>query len=623
MTATIKLTTAQALIRFLDNQYIEIDSNENKFVRGIIGIFGHGNVTGIGEALQTERHKLTFMQGHNEQGMVHTATAFAKQKNRLEIFACTSSIGPGAMNMLAGAATATANRIPVLLLPGEIFSSRQPDPVLQQIEIPTDYTNTSNDCFKPVCRYWDRLNRPEQLMTAALNAFRVLTDPENTGAVTLALPQDVQVESYDYPQEFFKKRVWHLDRKALSLRALSAAATLIKNAKKPLIIAGGGVHYSLAYSTLRTFAKTFGIPVAETEAGKSAMSWKDPLAVGGIGVTGTAAANLLLKDADLIFAIGTRLGDFTTKSKFEFGAKDSQIIHLNVSAFDGLKMDALLLQADAKSGLENLTRALKKLNYKTSQNYQSHVAKLQQAWNTEVDRLYTAKSKHGNCQTAIIGALNNFMDKEDIIVCAAGSLPGDLHRVWRVEIPKTYHMEYAWSTMGYEIAGGLGAKIAAPNKNVYVIVGDGSFIMLHSELLTSIQENQKITIILLDNHGYQCINNLQKSQGCEYYGNDFLTRENKSGLLNGAPLEISFVTLAQSLGAKSYFAKNITEFNQALVAAKKEKVTTLIEIKVDPRSMSNGYESWWRVGVAEVSPKAEVRAAHTEMQNKILKSRKY
>lgn len=607
---TIKLTLAQALIRFLDSQYVELDGVEHKFVQGMMGIYGHGNVTGLGEAIQSQQHNLKFIQGHNEQGMVHAATAFAKQKNRLEIFACTSSVGPGALNMLAGAATATANRIPVLLLPGDVFACRQPDPVLQQIENPADYTNSANDCFRPVSRYWDRLNRPEQLMTAALNAFRVLTDPENTGAVTLSLPQDVQAESYDYPVEFLAKRVWHIDRRLPAERALNEAIALIKNAKRPLIIAGGGVHYSLACEQLRAFAKTFGIPVAETQAGKSAMSWQDAMSVGGVGVTGTAAANLLMRDADLIFAVGTRLGDFTTKSKFEFGAENCRLLHLNVSAFDGLKMGAVCLQADAKIGLANLSDKLQEINYQTSSQYQQEANVLQQRWNAEVDRLYAAVSSKGNNQTAVVGALNNFMAKSDIVVCAAGSLPGDLQRLWRAEVPKSYHMEYAWSTMGYEVAAGFGAKLAAPEQEVYVLVGDGSYLMMHSEIVTSIQENKKINVILLNNYGYQCINNLQKSQGCEYCGNDF-------------GFKIDFASYAKSLGVKSYFAKDLQEFNAALKAAKNEKTTTLITIDVDPRSMTNGYDSWWRVGVAEVSPKAEVNQAYAAMQQKILTVRKY
>lgn len=620
---TIQLTMAQALIKFLDNQYVGIDGQEHKFVKGIFGIFGHGNVTGLGEAIQHEKHQLSFYQGHNEQGMVHAATAYAKQKDRLEIFACTSSIGPGAINMLAGAAVATANRIPVLLLPGDIFACRQPDPVLQQIEVPTDYNITANDCFKPISKYWDRIVRPEQLMTALLNAFRVLTDPVNTGAVTICLPQDVQAEVYDYPVKFFAKRVWHIDRRTLSDRAIDEAINKITKAKSPLIVAGGGVHYSLASQVLRDFASKLSIPVAETQAGKSAMSWLDKMSVGGVGVTGTQAANLLLKEADLILAIGTRLSDFTTNSKHHFGNDNAEILSLNVSAFDSNKMDATLLQSDAKVGLLSLQKALMKENYKTSDTYQAKIDQLKTAWNKEVDKLYSMSCSAGNCQTAILGALNQFMQKNDVIICAAGSLPGDLHRLWRSELPKTYHLEYAFSCMGYEVAAGLGVKMACPKQEVYVIVGDGSYLMLHSELLTSIQEKVKINIILLDNHGYQCIKNLQQSQGCESFGNEFRYREAETRQLSGEVVKVNFHDYAGALGAETFYANNIEEFNTALKAAKQEKHSTLIAINVEPGTMSDGYESWWRVGVPEVSKSKAVLKAHDEMQKNISETKKY
>ncbi len=432
----IRLTMAQALLRFLDAQYVELDGTEHKFVHGVMGIFGHGNVTGIGEALEYGGTGLRYIQGHNEQGLVHAATAFAKQKNRLGIYACTSSIGPGATNMITGAAAATVNRIPVLLLPGDTFADRQPDPVLQQIETPWDYTINANSAFKPVSRYWDRIERPEQLMVAGLNAMRVLTDPVETGAVTLCLPQDTQAEAYDYPESFFAKRIWHLDRRPLHSRQLKEAVALLSQAEKPLIIAGGGVHYSLATETLREFAKTFRIPVCETQAGKSAMSWKDEMSVGGVGVTGTSAANLLVKDADVVLVVGSRLQDFTTASKQGF-AENAKILHLNVSQYDGLKMDSVALQADAKSGLESLHNALQTAGYQTSPEYRERIAQLQAEWNAEVDRLYQLTSAEGKVQSVSVGALNEFMAPEDVILCAAGSLPGDLHRLWRSELPKT------------------------------------------------------------------------------------------------------------------------------------------------------------------------------------------
>jgi len=423
------------------------------------------------------------MQGHNEQGMVHMATDYAKQKNRLAIFACTTSIGPGATNMVTAAATATANRIPVLLLPGDIFACRQPDPVLQQIEDPSHYALSANDCLRPVSRYWDRITRPEQLMTACLNAFRVLTDPIDTGAVTLCLPQDVQAEAYDYPAAFFEKRTWYLDRRDLSDRAVEAAVTAIKAAKQPLIIAGGGVHYSLACDSLSTFADQFGIPVAVTQAGKSALPWTHRMNVGGVGVTGTQVANKLAAQADLVLAIGTRLQDFTTASKSAFQHPQVKILQLNVSAFDGYKLGATLLQADAKMGIQAIHKALESLqpkgkSYTTDEGYQQQISQWRQEWQQEVDRLYSTEISDGNSQTKVLGVLNDFVSEQDVVVTAAGSLPGDLHRLWRSRTPKDYHLEYAYSCMGYEVAAGLGVKLAHPHGEVYVLVGDGSYLML-------------------------------------------------------------------------------------------------------------------------------------------------
>lgn len=619
----IRLTTAQALLQFLDNQYVELDGKEYKFVKGIFGIFGHGNVTGLGEALEHHPTNLVYFQGHNEQGMVHAATAYAKQKNRLEIFACTSSIGPGALNMVTGAATATVNRIPLLLLPGDIFACRQPDPVLQQIEVPSDYTITANDCFKPVSKYWDRVSRPEQLMTAMLNAMRTLTDPVETGAVTICLPQDVQAEAYDYPEHFFAKRVYHLDRRPLAMKALERAVHTIRQAKRPLIIAGGGVHYALATEALSEFAKEFGIPVAETQAGKSALSWEHPMQVGGIGVTGTEVANRLAKEADLIIAIGSRLQDFTTASKAIFEHPDAKLLHINVSAFDGYKMDGILLQADAKEALLALAKALREVNYHTNELYQQTVTLYRANWQKEVDRLYQLSSAHGNCQTAVLGTINKTIAKDAIVVCAAGSLPGDLHRLWRSTLPKTYHLEYGFSCMGYEVAGGLGVKMANPEAEVYVVVGDGSYLMMHSELLTSIQEGYKINIIVLNNHGYQCIKHLQMAHGSKGFGNEFRFRSEESKHLDGQLLSVNFTQYAQSLGAKAFYAEHVEDLTEKLQEAKKEKISTVIHIDVLPDSMSKGYESWWRVGVAEVSNHPDVKMAHAAMQEKIKTAKRY
>jgi len=627
--STERLTMAQALLKFLANQWIEIDGDCQRFVSGIVGIFGHGNVTGLGEALEYGDSGLTFMQGHSEQGMVHMATAYAKQKNRLAIFACTTSIGPGATNMVTAAATATANRIPVLLLPGDIFACRQPDPVLQQIEDPSHYALSANDCLRPVSRYWDRITRPEQLMTACLNAFRVLTDPIDTGAVTLCLPQDVQTEAYDYPTEFFEKRTWYLDRRSLSDRAVEAAVVAIKAAKTPLIIAGGGVHYSLACECLSTFADQFSIPVAMTQAGKSALPWTHRMNVGGLGVTGTKVANQLAAQADLIIAVGTRLQDFTTASKSAFQHSAVKILQLNVSAFDGYKMGATLLQADAKLGLQAIHKGLESLqpvgkslqpsekSYSTDDHYQQQITRWSQEWQREVDRLYTTGINDGNSQTNVLGVLNDFVSERDVVVAAAGSLPGDLHRLWRCKTPKDYHLEYAYSCMGYEVAAGLGVKIAHPHGEVYVLVGDGSYLMLHSELFTSIQEGVKITIILMNNQGYQCIKSLQQSQGSRGFGNEFRYRDKVTQRLDGETLRIDFVQYARALGANAMLARDVTEFKQALVDAKQSPISTLIEIHVNANSMSAGYESWWRVAIAEVSTADEVKQAHRATENHI------
>ena len=619
---TIRLTMAQALLRFLDAQYVELDGTEYKFVQGVMGIFGHGNVTGLGEALEYGSSGLRYIQGNNEQGLVHTATAYAKQKNRLGIFVCTSSIGPGATNMITGAATATVNRIPVLLLPGDVFASRQPDPVLQQIETPWDHTVNANNAFKPVSRYWDRIERPEQIMIAGMNAMRVLTDPVGTGAVTLCLPQDTQAEAFDYPESFLEKKVWHLDRQALNPRALKEAISILSSAQKPMIVAGGGVHYSQAAETLRSFAKTFGIPVSETQAGKSAMSWKDPMSVGAVGVTGTSAANLLAKAADVVLVVGSRLQDFTTASKQVFHP-EAKLLHLNINKFDGLKMGSIMLEADAKSGLESLKDEMIKADYHTSTEYRDRVAKLQKEWNAEVDRLYNLKSEDGNVQTSVVGTLNEFMASEDVVLCAAGSLPGDLHRLWRSEVPKTYHMEYGYSCMGYEVSGGLGAKMAMEKGEVYVIVGDGSYLMLHSEILTAIKEHIKINILLLDNSGYQCIKNLQMAHGSEGFGNEFRFREESTGRLTGDFTPVDFKKYAEALGVKAFFAENVVTLKHSLEKARSEQVSTLIEIKVLPGTMTGGYHSWWRVGVPEISNCKATQESHMEMAKEINKARSY
>ncbi|MCM3270328.1 3D-(3,5/4)-trihydroxycyclohexane-1,2-dione acylhydrolase (decyclizing) [Paenibacillus elgii] len=613
---TIRLTMAQALLKFLDNQYIQIDGEERKFVKGVMGIFGHGNVTGLGEALEQDKGALQFIQGKNEQGMAHAAMAYAKQKNRLEIFACTSSIGPGALNMVTAAGTATVNRIPVLFLPGDIFACRQPDPVLQQIEDPTDYTISANDAFKPVSKYWDRISRPEQLITAALNAMRVLTDPVDTGAVTLSLPQDVQCEAYDYPAEFFAKRVHYIERRTLSQGALERAVQAIHGKKRPLIIAGGGVHYSLAVKELIAFAETFQIPVTETQAGKSAMPWNHPLYMGAVGVTGSLAANRLAKEADLIISVGTRLADFPTASKSAFQHPDVSFLNINVSSFDAMKLNAHMVVADAKEALTTLQDALGQAGYESA--YLADELKAEkQAWDQEVDRLYAMELPDGLSQTRVIGEINASLDPNDVVVCAAGSLPGDLHRLWRCDHPNTYHMEYGFSCMGYEVSGAFGVKLADPGREVYAFVGDGSFLMLHSELLTSIQEGRKINVLLLDNHGYQCIHNLQRGHGSQGFGNEFRYRSADTNRLTGDYVPVDFSLYARALGVKTYSVRTIDELKEALKSAKEQTVSTLIEIKVLPGTNTDGYESWWRVGVAEVSESGKVLQAYDTMQQKL------
>lgn len=613
MKDTQRLTVAQALLKFLNAQYVEMDGQEYKFVNGVYGIFGHGNVLGIGEALENMFDlALTYYRGHNEQGMVHAATAYAKQKNRLGILACTSSIGPGAMNMVTGAATATVNRIPVLLLPGDTYSDRQPDPVLQQVEMPHNYTITANDAFRAVSRYWDRIERPEQLFAALLNAIRVLTDPVDTGAVTICLPQDVQGEAYQYPTEFFEKRVHHIDRRPPSTSAIQRAVELIRSKKKPLLLAGGGVLYSQAGDALKTFADAFTIPITVTQAGKGVLTWDHPLNMDGVGTTGGLAGNVLAKDADLLIAVGSRLMDFPTASKTAFQHPDLDVLSINVGAFDGLKMDALCVQADAKLGLLELTKALKEAGY-ASKYTLTDLQSLKEQWNQEIERVCSLESEAGMPQTTAFGIVNEFVDENAVVIGASGSLPGDMNRLWRCKGVKTYNMEYGFSCMGYEIAGALGVKLAEPDKEVYAMLSDGSFLMLHSEIVSSLQERKKITILVFDNGGFQCIKDLQMSQGSAAgFGNELRYRSTKTGKLDGDYLPIDFAGIARSLGAQGYTACTPAELKDALKKAKESPISVLIDIKVVPGTHSPGYESWWRVGVSSVSENEQVREAYTK-----------
>lgn len=618
---TIRLTVGQALMRFLDNQYIEIDGDENKFVKGVFTIFGHGNVVGFGEALESYKGDIKVYQGRNEQGMAHAAIGYAKQKNRREIIACTSSIGPGALNMVTAAGTATANRIPLLLFPGDIFACRQPDPVLQQIEQAHNLNLTVNDAFKAVSKFWDRISRPEQLMSGMINAMRVLTDPAETGAVTICLPQDVEAEAYDYPEEFFKKRIHHIIRRNPTNDEVKRAAEVIKNKKNPLLICGGGVTYSEASKALISFAEKFNIPICETQAGKGIIDWNHPLNLGGLGVTGTKAANLAAKDADVIIAVGTRLGDFTTSSKWAFKNEDVEIVSININNYDAHKMDSTMIVADAKEGLRSLENLLNIYEYKSL--YMNNIKELKDEWDNEVDRLYRIEIEDGFSQTRALGIINEFIDENSVVVGSSGSLPGDLQRVWRTKGYKNYHMEYAFSCMGYEVCASLGVKIAEPNKEVYSMVGDGSYLMLHSELITSLQEGKKINVILFDNNGFGCINNLQTSKGIPTFNTEFRYRDLKTERLDGEYIPIDYAKSAEGYGVKAFRATNADELKEALIAAKKEKTSTLIDIKVLPKSMTDGYESWWRVGVPEVSNYIEVNEAYNSMAEEISKTKKF
>ncbi|WP_053367713.1 3D-(3,5/4)-trihydroxycyclohexane-1,2-dione acylhydrolase (decyclizing) [Bacillus sp. FJAT-27245] len=640
----VRLTTAQALVKFMANQYVEFDGRQEKFVRGVFTIFGHGNVLGLGQALE-EAGDLEVFQGRNEQGMVHAAVAFAKQKHRRQIFACTASVGPGSANMITAAATATANNIPVLLLPGDTFASRQPDPVLQQIEQIHDASITTNDAFRPVSKYWDRINRPEQLMSAMLNAFRVLTNPSETGAVTISLPQDVQGEAFDFPESFFAKRVHRIERKAPTREELSDAVQLITGKKKPLIVCGGGVRYSEAGITLAQFAEAFNIPFAETQAGKSAVVSGHPLNLGGIGVTGNSAANSLARDADLVIGIGTRFTDFTTGSKRLFENEEVEFLTINVSDFHASKLDAVKIVADAKTALAALAAVLKESGYQSG--YTAEIKEAKKMWEQELERLYAIQysgsgfqpevSGHLDgplpeykeaigcslTQTEVIGEINGLLDKDAIIVGASGSLPGDLQRMWVANSANTYNMEYGYSCMGYEISGALGVKLAEPDKEVYSLVGDGSYLMLHSELVTSIQEGRKINVLLFDNAGFGCINNLQMSNGMGSFGTEFRKRDEQTGKLNGPVLKIDYAQSAAGYGAKTYSVHTIEELRFALEDAKKQAVSTLLDIKVLPKTMTNGYGAWWNVGNAEVAEKEEFKTVYKKNKEMRSKARVY
>jgi 3D-(3,5/4)-trihydroxycyclohexane-1,2-dione acylhydrolase (decyclizing) len=612
------MTTAQALVAFLAAQRVERDGREVPFFAGVWGIFGHGNVAGIGQALQ-QFPRLRFYFARNEQAMVHIAAAFARATRRLRTFACTSSIGPGATNMITGAAAATINRLPVLLLPGDIFARRNVAPVLQQLESPWSQDVSVNDCFKPVSRYWDRINRPDQLPSALLEAMRVLTSPADTGAVTLALPQDVQAEAWDYPAALFEPRTWHIPRPAPEEALLARAADRIRTSRRPLLIAGGGVYFSEAEEALRALVEATGIPITETQAGKGALPSDHPQNLGAIGVTGTLAANRIAHEADLVIAVGTTLDDFTTASKTLFQHPEVRFLNINISPYDAHKHAGLPVVADAKVALDALARRLE--GFRVEPEYAQRITQLKEVWEAEVERL--VRKRHGPpmAQAEVIGIVNAFARPEDVVVCAAGSLPGDLHKLWRVRQPGTYHLEYGYSCMGYEIPGGLGVKMADPHRDVYVMIGDGSYLMMPSEITTSIQEGYKLTIVLFDNHGYSSIGGLSESLGLGGFGTQHRYRNPATGELDGEVLPIDFVANAASLGAHAVRARTREELWKALEEARQQDRTTVIVVEVDGATRVPGYEAWWDVPVAEVSEMPSVQRARAEYEQNRAKER--
>ena len=614
----MRLTTAQALVRFLAAQHVERDGAVHRFFAGCFGIFGHGNVTGIGQALAQNPELLTYYQSRNEQAMVHIAAGFAKMRNRLATFACTTSIGPGATNMITGAAAATINRLPVLLLPGDVFASRRPDPALQQLESPSRGDISVNDAFIPVSRYFDRVQRAEQLIPAVLSAMRVLTNQADTGAVTLALPQDVQTEAFDYPEALFEKRIWHISRPLPDAALLDRAAGIIRGAKRPLLIAGGGVIYSEATGVLERLVHQSGIPVAETQAGKGSLAYDSPGALGGVGATGTLAANRIAATADVVIGVGTRYSDFTTASRTAFQNPNVSFVNINIAEMDGVKLGGLALTGDARATLEALGGRLE--GWTVAAGYRSEYEGLRADWDREVTRLYALGHSPLPAQSEVLGAVNELSAPRDVVVCAAGSMPGDLHKLWRTRDPKGYHVEYGYSTMGYEIAGGLGVKLADPSREVYVMVGDGSYLMMAQEIVTSIQERAKLTIVLVDNEGFASIGGLSRSKGTEGFGT--LYRYRAGGSLgedaqgsNGERLPVDLAMNAEGLGAHVFRARNIEELRDALVAARRIDRTVVIHVPVDRYEGVPSYESWWDVPVAEVSESQGVKKARSEHEH--------
>jgi 3D-(3,5/4)-trihydroxycyclohexane-1,2-dione acylhydrolase (decyclizing) len=600
----VRLTVAQALVRFLANQYSERDGVQHRLIPGCFGIFGHGNVAGLGQALLEATRTgvdLPYHLARNEQGMVHTAVGYARMRNRLQAMACTASIGPGSTNMITGAALASTNRIPVLLLPSDVFATRVANPVLQELEDPRTFDISVNDAFRPVSRFFDRVWRPEQLPSALLGAMRVLADPAETGAVTIALPQDVQAEAYDWPEELFAPRVWHIPRAVPEPAALARAAELIRSAERPLVVAGGGVHYSEATDALRRFAEATGIPVGDTQAGKGALLWDHPQAVGGIGSTGSPVANALAREADVVIGIGTRYSDFTTASRTAFQHPDVRFVNLNVAAFDAAKHGGEMLVADARAGLEALTEAL--AGYRCSSTWDTT------AWNRTVDEAFHLGHEPLPAQTEVLGALNEEMHATDVVVQAAGSMPGDLQMLWRARDAKQYHVEYAYSCMGYEIAGALGIKMAAPDREVFALVGDGSYLMMASEIVTAVSEGIKLNLVIVQNHGFASIGALSESVGSQRFGTAYRYRNPDTGLLDGQTLPVDLAANAESLGADVIRVRTIEEFREAIARSRASDRTTAIHIETDPLAPVPDSENWWDVPVAEVSQLDSTTAA--------------
>ncbi|MER6465021.1 3D-(3,5/4)-trihydroxycyclohexane-1,2-dione acylhydrolase (decyclizing) [Streptomyces sp. NPDC001228] len=604
---TIRLTVAQALVRFLAAQYTERDGERRRLIGATWGIFGHGNVAGLGQALVEHADAMPFHQGRNEQAMVHAAVGYARQSNRLATHAVTTSVGPGATNLVTGAALATVNHLPVLLLPGDVFAARPADPVLQQLEVPHAADVSVNDTLRPVSRFFDRITRPEQLVPSALAAVRVLTDPVETGAVTLALPQDVQAEAHDWPEEFFATRVWTVRRPAADPAELAAAVRAVRQARRPLVVAGGGVHHSRAEAVLAEFAAATRIPVASTQAGKGSLRWDHPQDVGGIGHTGTATADELARTADLVIGVGTRYTDFTTASGTLFENPDVRFLNLNIAPYDGHKLAGLPLIADARGGLAGLTEALAQHGHRVADAYVTEYTEDKERWEQRVDACYEADEPDVRpTQPQVLGALDALVDESDILVNAAGSLPGDLHRMWRTRSRDQYHLEYGYSCMGYEIPAAIGVKLAAPERNVWALVGDGTYLMMPTEIVTAVQEGIAIKVLLVQNHGYASIGGLSESVGAERFGTAYRLPA-ADGTLTGAPLPVDLAANAASLGMRVLRARTVDDLRSALAKARAADTPTCVYVETETADTVSGpppAQAWWDVPVAATATRS-------------------